>query len=120
MQTVTTNVPGPRFPRHLLGRRLVEIFPYVPIAYNLRISIGIISYLGQLNFRRQRRFRRSARHRRAQPGNPRRLRRAAGARHTGGGPHPDSSRLDSRAVNGGRPLRMGVQPVHRRARVCPT
>jgi diacylglycerol O-acyltransferase / wax synthase len=50
MQTVTTNVPGPRFPMHLLGRRLVEIFPYVPIAYNLRISIGIISYLGQLNF----------------------------------------------------------------------
>jgi hypothetical protein len=28
----------------------VEIFPYVPIAYNLRISIGIFSYLDQLNF----------------------------------------------------------------------
>jgi len=50
MQTVTTNVPGPRFPMHMLGRRLVEVFPYVPIAYNLRISIGIFSYLDRLDF----------------------------------------------------------------------
>jgi diacylglycerol O-acyltransferase / wax synthase len=50
MQAVTTNVPGPRFPLHMLGRRLVEVYPYVPIAYNLRISIGIFSYLDQLNF----------------------------------------------------------------------
>jgi WS/DGAT/MGAT family acyltransferase len=50
MQTVTTNVPGPRFPLYLLGRQLVEIYPYVPIAINLRISIGIVSYLDQLNF----------------------------------------------------------------------
>jgi hypothetical protein len=50
MQTVTTNVPGPRFPLYLLGRQLVEIYPYVPIAYNLRISIGVFSYLDQLNF----------------------------------------------------------------------
>jgi diacylglycerol O-acyltransferase / wax synthase len=49
-QTVTTNVPGPRVPLYMLGRRLVEIYPYVPIAYNLRISIGIFSYLDQLNF----------------------------------------------------------------------
>ncbi len=50
MQTVATNVPGPQFPMHLLGRRLVEAYPYVPIAYNLRISVGIFSYLDQLNF----------------------------------------------------------------------
>jgi WS/DGAT/MGAT family acyltransferase len=49
-QTVTTNVPGPRFPLFMLGRRLVEIYPYVPIAYRLRISIGIFSYLDQLTF----------------------------------------------------------------------
>jgi diacylglycerol O-acyltransferase / wax synthase len=50
MQTVTTNVPGPRIPLRMLDRRLVEVFPYVPIAYNLRISIGIFSYLDQLDF----------------------------------------------------------------------
>jgi hypothetical protein len=50
MQTVTTNVPGPRVPLYMLGRRLAEIYPYVPIAYNLRISIGIFSYLDQLSF----------------------------------------------------------------------
>ncbi len=50
MQTVTTNVPGPRIPLYMLGRQMVEIHPYVPIAYNLRISVGIFSYLDQLNF----------------------------------------------------------------------
>ncbi len=50
MQTVTTNVPGPRFPLYLLGRQMIEIHPYVPIAINLRISVGILSYLDQLNF----------------------------------------------------------------------
>jgi diacylglycerol O-acyltransferase len=50
MQTVTTNVPGPQFPLYMLGRQMTEIHPYVPIASNIRISIGILSYLGQLNF----------------------------------------------------------------------
>jgi hypothetical protein len=50
MQTVTTNVPGPQFPLYMLGRQLTEIHPYVPIASNIRISVGILSYLGQLNF----------------------------------------------------------------------
>ena len=34
----------------MLGRRLVELHPYVPIASNIRTSIGIMSYLDQLNF----------------------------------------------------------------------
>jgi hypothetical protein len=34
----------------MLGRQLAEIHPYVPIASNIRISVGILSYLGQLNF----------------------------------------------------------------------
>ena len=50
MQTTTTNVPGPRFPLYLLGHRMVEIHPYVPIGNNMRTSIGIFSYLDQLNF----------------------------------------------------------------------
>lgn len=50
LQTVTTNVPGPRVPLYLLGRRLAEIYPYVPIASTMRISVGIFSYLGQITF----------------------------------------------------------------------
>jgi hypothetical protein len=50
MQTVTTNVPGPQFPLYLLGREMAGIYPYVPVASNMRVSVGILSYLGQLNF----------------------------------------------------------------------
>lgn len=49
VQVVVTNVPGPRTARYLLGRRLVEIHPYVPVAGSVRISIGAISYLGRLH-----------------------------------------------------------------------
>jgi diacylglycerol O-acyltransferase / wax synthase len=50
LQTVTTNVPGPRIPLFMLGRRLSEIYPYVPIASTLRVSVGIFSYLDQVTF----------------------------------------------------------------------
>lgn len=50
VQTVTTNVPGPRLPLFLLGRRLARIYPYVPIGDNVRISVAIISYLERLSF----------------------------------------------------------------------
>ena len=46
--TVTTNVPGPREPLYALGRRLLEIVPYVPIASTLRFGVAIFSYCGQL------------------------------------------------------------------------
>ena len=48
--TVTTNIPGPQYPLYLLGRRLREMFPYIPIADGARISIGIVSYNGSLAF----------------------------------------------------------------------
>jgi WS/DGAT/MGAT family acyltransferase len=50
VQTVTTNVPGPRVPLYVLGRRLVELYPYVPITNDLRVSVGIFSYIERLNF----------------------------------------------------------------------
>jgi diacylglycerol O-acyltransferase / wax synthase len=50
IQTVTTNVPGPPNPLYLMGRKLVELYPYIPIATGFRVSIGIVSYLGQLFF----------------------------------------------------------------------
>ena len=50
VQTVTTNVPGPRLPLYLLGRRLDRIYPYVPIGDNVRVSIAIFSYLERFTF----------------------------------------------------------------------
>jgi diacylglycerol O-acyltransferase len=48
--TVTTNVPGPRQPLYGLGRRLVEIIPYVPIATTLRTGVSIFTYCDQVTF----------------------------------------------------------------------
>lgn len=48
--TVTTNIPGPQVPLYMLGRQLREMFPYIPIADGARVSIGIVSYHGQLTF----------------------------------------------------------------------
>ena len=48
--TVTTNVPGPQQPLYGLGRRLVEIIPYVPIASTVRVGIAIFSYCGEVTF----------------------------------------------------------------------
>jgi WS/DGAT/MGAT family acyltransferase len=48
ISTVTTNVPGPQEPMYLLGRRLTELFPYIPIGSEIRITIGIASYAGRI------------------------------------------------------------------------
>jgi diacylglycerol O-acyltransferase len=50
VNTVTTNVPGPQFPLYAAGRRLLEAFPYVPLAGNVRVGVAIFSYDGGLNF----------------------------------------------------------------------
>jgi diacylglycerol O-acyltransferase len=47
---VVTNVPGPQFSLYMLGRRLQELFPMVPLAANQALGIAIMSYDGQLNF----------------------------------------------------------------------
>jgi hypothetical protein len=49
-QAVTTNVPGPRIPLYMLGRRMQSAHAYVPIAGGLRVSIGIFSYLNTMTF----------------------------------------------------------------------
>lgn len=46
--TVTTNVSGPRELVHLLGRRVVEILPYVPIAARLRTGVAAMTYHDRL------------------------------------------------------------------------
>ncbi len=50
VQTVTTNVPGPRQPLYAAGRRMIEAFPFVPLAGSVRIGIAIFSYAGNLAF----------------------------------------------------------------------
>ncbi len=46
--TTTTNVPGPRQPLYALGRQLLEIIPYVPIASTVRTGVAILSYRDRL------------------------------------------------------------------------
>jgi WS/DGAT/MGAT family acyltransferase len=50
VNTVTTNVPGPPFPLYLVGKRMLEIFPFVPLAAGLRVGVAIFSYDGTINF----------------------------------------------------------------------
>jgi diacylglycerol O-acyltransferase / wax synthase len=47
---VVTNVPGPQFPLYLAGRRLIDIFPMVPLAKNQGLGIALLSYAGKINF----------------------------------------------------------------------
>ena len=47
---VVTNVPGPQFPLFMLGRRLLRIYPQVPLVTNTALGIAIMSYDGTINF----------------------------------------------------------------------
>jgi diacylglycerol O-acyltransferase / wax synthase len=50
VNTVTTNIPGPQFPLYAAGRRMLRVYPYVPIGLQVRIGVAILSYDGELNF----------------------------------------------------------------------
>jgi len=45
---VVTNVPGPGVPLFVLGARMLEAFPLVPIVGNLSVGVAALSYGGQL------------------------------------------------------------------------
>jgi hypothetical protein len=47
---VVTNVPGPQFPLYLMGRRMIDPFPMVPLAKNQALGIALLSYDGRINF----------------------------------------------------------------------
>ncbi|MGO8877062.1 MAG: wax ester/triacylglycerol synthase family O-acyltransferase [Acidimicrobiales bacterium] len=47
---VVTNIPGPPAGRYVLGARMRRIVPLVPLAGNLDVSIGILSYDGEVSF----------------------------------------------------------------------
>jgi WS/DGAT/MGAT family acyltransferase len=48
--TVTTNVPGPQQRLYGMGRKLLEIIPYVPIATTVRTGVSIFTYCGNMTF----------------------------------------------------------------------
>lgn len=50
LTTVATNVPGPRRSQSLLGRPMIALYPYVPIAERIRIGVAVTSYADRLHF----------------------------------------------------------------------
>ena len=45
---IVTNVPGPQFPLYVLGARLLETIPLVPLLANTGLGIALFSYDGKL------------------------------------------------------------------------
>jgi diacylglycerol O-acyltransferase len=45
---VVTNVPGPPTPLYLLGARMLEAYPMVPLAMNMALGIALFSNAGRL------------------------------------------------------------------------
>ena len=47
---VVTNVPGPQFPLYLLARRMLVLYPIVPLARRQALGIAVMSYDGHAGF----------------------------------------------------------------------
>ncbi len=47
---VCTNVPGPQIPLYLLGHKLLQCYPYVPIGGEMAVNCAILSYNGMAYF----------------------------------------------------------------------
>jgi len=47
---VVTNVPGPQVPLYLLGARLQEIYPLVPLFARTGLGVALFSYAGRLHW----------------------------------------------------------------------
>ena len=47
---MVTNVPGPPFPLYLLGSRIDELYPWVPLFENQGLGIALFSYDGKLTW----------------------------------------------------------------------
>jgi WS/DGAT/MGAT family acyltransferase len=45
---VVTNVPGPPMPLYLLGARMAEVYPLVPLALNQGLGLALFSYDGRV------------------------------------------------------------------------
>jgi WS/DGAT/MGAT family acyltransferase len=47
---LASNLPGPPFPMYLAGARVLEVFQVGVVQGNITVSVGVLSYAGQLNF----------------------------------------------------------------------
>jgi len=47
---VVTNVPGPQFPMYMLGARMLDIYPHVPLMDQLALGVALMSYDGRLHW----------------------------------------------------------------------
>ncbi len=50
VNTIVTNVPGPPYPLYLIGAEVKQMIPLAPLIDNIGISIGALSYNGQVSF----------------------------------------------------------------------
>jgi WS/DGAT/MGAT family acyltransferase len=48
--TLATNVPGPRRPLKIMGRKVIGVYPVPPIAMQLRTGVAMLSYADDLFF----------------------------------------------------------------------
>ena len=47
---VCTNVPGPQVPLYLLGHKMLDCYPYVPVGGEMAVNCAILSYNGTVYF----------------------------------------------------------------------
>jgi diacylglycerol O-acyltransferase len=47
---VCTNVPGPQFPLYLMGHKMVQCYPYVPVGGEMALNCAILTYNGTAYF----------------------------------------------------------------------
>ena len=47
---VCTNVPGPQVPLYLLGHKMLDWYPYVPVGGEMAVNCAILSYNGMVYF----------------------------------------------------------------------
>jgi hypothetical protein len=47
---IVSNIHGPQVPLYLLGARLTEFFPHLPLFENQGLAVAAMSYLGKIHF----------------------------------------------------------------------
>ena len=47
---VCTNVPGPQFPLYLMGHKMAQCYPYVPVGGEMALNCAILTYDGKAYF----------------------------------------------------------------------
>ena len=50
VNSIVTNVPGPQFPLYLLGAKLLNMYPQVPLLKNVGLGIALLSYNGNMGW----------------------------------------------------------------------